>query len=62
MGKDFDIEKLKGHSNYHTWWFSMKNLLDYKGYGNCLKSVVNEENEVSCAEKDVSKLIACKAL
>lgn len=63
MGKDFDIEKLKGHSNYHTWCFSMKNLVDYKGYGNCLNTVKDKDsNGMVCAEKEASKLTACKAL
>lgn len=61
MEKGFEIEKLKGHTNYHTWCFSLKNLLDYKGYGNCLKSL-KEGAEVICAEKDASKMTACKAL
>lgn len=29
MGKDFDIEKLKGSENYHTWQFALRSYLEY---------------------------------
>lgn len=63
--KDFEVKKLKGHDNYHTWSFSVRNFIDYKGYGNCLKvveTVVNDVKVSSCKEKDETKLIACRAL
>lgn len=31
MSRDFNIEKLKGSENYHTWSFAISNLLEYKG-------------------------------
>lgn len=30
MAKDFDIERLRGSENYHTWKFAVKNLLAMK--------------------------------
>lgn len=62
MGKELDIEKLTGNDNFHTWSFAMKNLIDYKGYSNCIKTVENDKKEKVCAEKDEAKILACKAL
>lgn len=45
MGKQFDMEKLKGSENFHTWCFVMKNLLEYKGYEKCITTPVEEESE-----------------
>lgn len=42
MSKDFDIEKLKGSENYHTWNFAIKNLLEYKGLAKCITDPVEE--------------------
>lgn len=36
MGKEFDVEKLNGSDNYHTWQFVMTNLLAFKGYARCI--------------------------
>lgn len=30
MGKDLDIEKLRGSDNYHTWQFAMMSYLTYQ--------------------------------
>lgn len=38
MNRDFNIEKLKGNENYHTWCFAITNFLEYKGLGACLTS------------------------
>lgn len=54
MSKEFDIEKLKGSENFHTWLFTIKNVIDYKGYSGCITDPVTEENQ--------KKLTACKAL
>lgn len=54
MSKDFNIEKLKGGDNYHTWSFAIKNVLTFKGLGNCITTPV--------AEKDETKLSSCKAI
>lgn len=54
--KDFEVKKLKGHENYHTWSFSVKNFIDYK----CLEvveTVVDNVKVVSCKEKDETKLV-----
>lgn len=29
MGKDFDLEKLRGSDNYHTWQFAVISYLTY---------------------------------
>lgn len=54
MGKDFDIEKLKGQVNYHNWCFAMKNYLQFKGLSDCIKDPPTEDND--------NKLSNCKAL
>lgn len=54
MSKDFDIEKLRGSENYHTWRFAIQNVLAYKGYSNCISDPVRET--------DNSKLVNCKAI
>lgn len=54
MAKDFDIEKLKGNSNYHTWQFAIKNVLEYKGLIKCIADPVTETKE--------DKLTNCKAI
>lgn len=63
MGKEFEIEKLNGHDNYHTWSFAMRNVIDYKGYSNCIKTVEKTECTVKirvCAEKAELKQLACR--
>lgn len=54
MGKDFDIEKLKGNENYHTWRFAISNLLEFKGLLKCIDTPVTEKNE--------EKLSNCKTV
>ena len=53
MGKEFEIEKLTGNDNYHTWSFAMKNVIDYKGYSNCIKLVKKTEKmkQSLCVQK-----------
>lgn len=53
MSKDFDIQKLSGSNNYHTWCFAMKNIMAYKGYADCITDPVKEKSE--------DKLTSCKA-
>lgn len=62
MGKDFDIEKLSGSDNYHTWSFEMENYLEYKGYGDCIKTKTGENGQIVVVEQEVKKLVASKAL
>lgn len=62
MGKEFEIEKLKGSDNYHTWSFAVKHYLDFKGYGQCIETVKDKDGAEVIAEKDQTKLTACKAL
>lgn len=45
MGKDFDIEKLKGHENYHTWCFAIKNVLQCKGLSKCITDPTTETDQ-----------------
>lgn len=47
MGKNFDIEKLKGSENYHTWCFAVKNLLSYKGWDKCITDPVTDTDEAN---------------
>lgn len=54
MGKGYEIEKLKGGQNFHTWQFAIKNVLALKGYAKCIES--------ARAEEDAEKQIACKAV
>lgn len=54
MSKEYDIPKLKGSENYHTWYFAMKNVLAYKGLE---KTIVNLGTE-----SDAKKLVSSKAL
>lgn len=62
MTKDFDIKKLKGSENYHTWAFAVKNFLDYKGFGKCIEVVTNKDGTVAVKETDEEKLRSCEAL
>lgn len=57
MSKDFEVEKLRGSENYHTWKFAMCNVLALKGFSNC---IVKADGVVK--EKDANKLLACKAM
>lgn len=54
MGKELEIEKLKGGENYHTWTFAVRNLLQFKGYQKCITDPVTEA--------DTSKLQNCQAI
>lgn len=54
MEKAFDIEKLKGGENFHTWKFAIRNVLELKGYEKCIQSA----DEVT----DAKVLKACKAV
>lgn len=42
MGKDFDLKKLAGSDNYHTWQYAMTNFLALKGLSNCIKHRPNK--------------------
>lgn len=53
---DFDIEKLKGVENYHTWSFAVENYLAMNQLEDCIKV----ENDV-VIEKDSKKLTQAKA-
>lgn len=37
MGRDFDIAKLSGNANYHTWQFAIKNFLAFKALEKCIE-------------------------
>lgn len=70
MGKEFDVDKLTGSDNYHTWSFAIKNYIQYKGYGNCIEyetddkgvKKINSAGAYVIAEKDATKLLGCKAM
>lgn len=65
MGKDFDIQKLKGSENYHTWQFAIKNLLAYNGLSKCIETVsVTAEGvtTMACAEASADKKEKAKAI
>lgn len=53
---EFDIEKLKGVENYHTWSFAMENYLALSQLNDC---ITTKDDEV--IEKDKSKLTQAKA-
>lgn len=36
MGKEFDVEKLRGVDNFHNWSYVMKNFLALKGMEDCI--------------------------
>lgn len=62
MGKsDYNIEKLKGADNYHTWCFAMKNVLICRGFDKCIETVTTSD-QVLCAETDADKRKQCAAL
>lgn len=49
MAKDFDIEKLKGSDNYHTWSFAIQNVLAIKGLEKCLTGEeTKDEKKTTC--------------
>lgn len=55
---DFQIEKLKGSSNYHTWKFAIKNMLELNDLEKCI-----ELNDAGATlETDVKKLKKTKNL
>lgn len=56
MNRDFNIEKLKGNENYHTWCFSISNFLDYKGLRASLTS------STATADLTATKLAEAKAI
>lgn len=56
MAKDFDIEKLRGSDNYHTWSFAIKNVLAMKELSKCISSTVADR------ETNAAKLAKCKAI
>lgn len=37
MGKEFDIVKLTGSDNYHTWKFAVENVLAFQDLSDALK-------------------------
>lgn len=67
MGKDFDIQKLKGNENYHTWQFAVTNLLAFNGLSKCIQTVAvaataTTEATTTCAEANAEKLGKAKAI
>lgn len=54
MGKEYEIEKLRGSENYLDWVFAIQNYLAVKSLSDCITSPAKE--------KDETKLIQCKAI
>lgn len=54
MGKEYEIEKLRGSENYLDWVFAMQNYLAVKALSGCITN--------PATEKDDPKLIQCKAI
>lgn len=61
MGKDFDIIKLKGSENFHTWKFAVEAVFDFKGLGDALVPKATTTPTVP-KESDDTKLTQAKAL
>lgn len=53
MLKEYQIEKLRGSDNYHTWKFAVKNCLEMNDLEKCI--VVNATTKVA-TETDEKKL------
>lgn len=67
MGKDFEVQKLRGSENYHTWQFAIKNLLEFKGLHKCLntKTIAATSTTAArtvCAEDSEEKQQQAKSL
>lgn len=45
---DFDVVKLKGNENYHTWKFAMMNYLEFKELD---KTIESEEAETNAKKR-----------
>lgn len=71
MGKEFDMEKLRGVDNFHDWSYVMKNFLALKGMAKCIihkpnTPAVGSTPEIVhgadiAQEADVQKLSSAKA-
>jgi transposase InsO family protein len=71
MGKEFDMEKLRGVDNFHNWSYVMKNFLALKGMENCIVHKPNTPASGSTAavvhaadiakETDATRLSGAKA-
>lgn len=61
MGKDFDVIKLKGSENFHTWKFAITNLIDFQGLSEALVCAKPTEPNTAKME-DASKLAKAKAI
>lgn len=56
MAKEFQIERLKGSSNYHTWKFAIKNYLEM----NDLEGCIEMDNDNAVKETNDKKLKKAK--
>lgn len=66
MGKEFEIEKLRGSENYHTWAFAIKNVLTLKALEKCINRVPVAATQTApattkCEEDDTEKCGKAKA-
>lgn len=60
MGKEYEIEKLRGSENYNDWTFAMQSYLEVKSLSKCIIDTVNKEGK-SETETDTARLAQCKA-
>lgn len=56
---EFDVKKLKGSENYHTWQFAMLNYLDLNNLEKCIKC--KDDDESTPLETEATKLKEAKA-
>lgn len=54
MAKEFEIEKLKGSENDHSWQFTITNWLSQKGWSDTI--IPEADDETKALEETTSKL------
>lgn len=59
MGKDFDVDKLKGSENYHTWKFAIGQYLAFKDLDKCIRE---PETGVTISDKNAREAKAILSL
>lgn len=67
MGREFELEKLRGSDNYHTWQFAVQNLLAFKGLEKTIKTTTvvatsTVAARIICAETDEEKCTKAKSI
>lgn len=67
MGREFEVEKLRGSDNYHTWQFAVQNLLAFKGLEKTIQTTTvvatsTAAARIICAETDEKKCTKAKSI